>query len=239
MKTHEQYESELFEKQIDYWPLEEYTRAHDKILHECLNGHKWYAQPVNILRGRGCPECLRKFTKKKNTEQHVADLHKLNKHFSLVDGETYINNKTPLNYTCTKGHISSLRPDLVLRGYGCVKCNNRGRYSKGYFERFPDQKSAVATLYIVELYNTIPICIKVGVTTDVNLCGRLSKIPFKTKLLHKISSTLENAYEIEQDILRDFIDYKYTSSKVFDGHRELLSLNCKELLGNYIREVRL
>lgn len=57
-KTHKQYEMELFEKEVDANPLEEYAGANTAILHECINGHVWSTTPSSLLnRGRGCPRC--------------------------------------------------------------------------------------------------------------------------------------------------------------------------------------
>lgn len=56
-KTHEQYEEQLFEREIDFYPLEKYVSAKQPILHECLKGHKWQVRPDDILKGRGCPTC--------------------------------------------------------------------------------------------------------------------------------------------------------------------------------------
>lgn len=56
-KTHKQYEQQLFDREIDFFPIEQYTKAKDPILHECLKGHIWKVRPDDILKGRGCPKC--------------------------------------------------------------------------------------------------------------------------------------------------------------------------------------
>ena len=240
MRTHADYERELFEKEIDYWPLEEYTRAHDKILHECLEGHKWYAEPANILRGRGCPECKNRFTKKKCTQTHIADLAKSNPYYVLVPGQTYINNKTPLQYQCINGHTSILKPDHVLQGYGCRECSTRGKYSNTYFEKFPHKKSAQAFLYLVELLqNEIPFCFKLGITTQPTVDKRLKQVPFKCNKIIVLDMELETAYNLEQDLLNKYRFFKYKSEKVFDGYTELLTLDCREELVAEIKGVEL
>ena len=57
MKTHSEYEDELFLIQSDSYPLEEYKGATTPILHTCIEDHKWEAAPSDILKGRNCPEC--------------------------------------------------------------------------------------------------------------------------------------------------------------------------------------
>lgn len=57
LKSHEQYESELFELESDCYPLEQYVTNKTPILHVCSKGHEWRAKPNHILAGRGCPSC--------------------------------------------------------------------------------------------------------------------------------------------------------------------------------------
>ena len=56
-KTHEEYESQLMDLEVDYWPIDKYEGALTPILHECLFNHQWKASPSKILSGRGCPFC--------------------------------------------------------------------------------------------------------------------------------------------------------------------------------------
>lgn len=59
-KTHEQYEQELFDKQLEAWPLEKYINACTPIKHTCIEGHEWMARPNTILAGHGCSVCANK-----------------------------------------------------------------------------------------------------------------------------------------------------------------------------------
>jgi len=56
-KTHEQYEQQLLDREIDFYPLEQYIAAKKPILHACIKGHEWNVRPDDILKGRGCPLC--------------------------------------------------------------------------------------------------------------------------------------------------------------------------------------
>ena len=57
-KTHEEYVDELNNINPDIIVLGMYINANTPILHKCLiDGHEWYAQPANILSGKGCPQC--------------------------------------------------------------------------------------------------------------------------------------------------------------------------------------
>lgn len=54
---HARYEEELFNREIDYYPLENYINAVTPILHECLEEHKWRVTPSHVLGGTKCPSC--------------------------------------------------------------------------------------------------------------------------------------------------------------------------------------
>lgn len=57
-KTHEQYVEDLKSVNRDVVPIEMYVDSFTPILHRCLvDGNEWYAKPVNILSGCGCPQC--------------------------------------------------------------------------------------------------------------------------------------------------------------------------------------
>lgn len=55
--SHSDYEMALLERDIDFYPIEDYTGFDVKIKHECLREHVWSARPSAILRGTGCPVC--------------------------------------------------------------------------------------------------------------------------------------------------------------------------------------
>ena len=229
MKTHKQYELELFEKEIDFMPLEQYTLGKVKILHECINGHQFYESPTNILRGRGCIFCSsRGTTKTKTTEQHIKDLSIKNSNFVLKEGQSYINNKSPLIYVCANGHELSFRPSDVLAGYGCIHCVPRGRYTNTYFERFPSDAIKSGILYIAKLSHSDNSFIKVGITvgsTQSDLKKRIVRYnKYSPVVLFAGVLTLKEAFDIEQNLLSMYKKYKYNTDLKFPGHTELLDI---------------
>lgn len=57
-KTMNTYETELFELEIDFFPIEDYIDCQTPIKHECLQGHVWKVKPSHILaQASGCPSC--------------------------------------------------------------------------------------------------------------------------------------------------------------------------------------
>lgn len=131
-KTHEQYEQQLFEREIDYWPLERYVNSKTKILHECLNGHQWEVSPGSILAGYGCPHCYGNI--KKTPEQYIHELKV--KDIKYIPLEPYVNKYTPILHQCLKcpdDFSWKITPDNVLRGHGCPQCaGNRRKTTEQY-----------------------------------------------------------------------------------------------------------
>lgn len=57
-KTHEEYIEELKIVDSNITVLGNYIDSFTPILHKCLiDSHEWYAKPVNVLSGCGCPKC--------------------------------------------------------------------------------------------------------------------------------------------------------------------------------------
>lgn len=58
-KTTEQYIQDLVNRNATFYPVEEYVRSSQPILHECFNGHQWNLRPNDALKGSNCPQCQR------------------------------------------------------------------------------------------------------------------------------------------------------------------------------------
>lgn len=57
-KTHKEYVDELKVTNKDIAVIDTYVNSYTSILHKCLiDGYEWYASPLNILSGCGCPQC--------------------------------------------------------------------------------------------------------------------------------------------------------------------------------------
>jgi len=120
-KTHEQYLNELFEKEIDFLPLEDYSGANVKIKHECINGHVVNKAPSAVLRGHGCAVCNGNALKTK--EQYQSDLIGRD---ILVLGE-YVNNATPMLHKCLDCFTEwAAQPGVVRIKTGCPTCAKSG-----------------------------------------------------------------------------------------------------------------
>ena len=149
-KTHEEYEKELFDIEIDYWPVEQYNGSVTKILHECLEGHQWKITPHNILNGVGCPTC-NSIRQTKTNKQYVQEL--LVKNIKYTPIEPYVNARAKILHECIEKHQWKITPSDILNGYGCPICASYG------FN--PD---APATLYYIHISKSNLEYYKIGIT---------------------------------------------------------------------------
>lgn len=230
-KTAKEYENELFNKEIDYFPvnLDTYVNTHTKIEHECLKGHIWQAEPANILRGRGCPICYGWATKLKSVDQYILDLREKNPSFTIKNKKEYINSKTKLTHTCINGHDILLSPSQALRGHGCSKCSRLGIYNSTYFKKHPETAKIQASVYLLVLTIQDIQALKLGITIDFNTRFKYYK-KFHAVMLVNRSLTLSNAFELEQYLLNKYKGYKINSPIKFDGYSELLSTSIERSL---------
>lgn len=135
MKTHLDYETELNNREIDYFPIDIYINKTTKIRHTCLKEHEFYMAPTDILRGRGCPTCKGKFLKTLDTYKGEC----LNLGYECLSLE-YKGNKVKLEHKhIICGHTWYTRPNDIISGYGCPNCNpNRLKTPEEYQESVKD-----------------------------------------------------------------------------------------------------
>lgn len=149
-KTHQEYENQLFQREIDYFPLEDYKGTHVPILHECLHEHKWLARPKHILSGHGCPSCAG--NKLKTDEEYKSQI--LDRPF--VSLQPYIRDYVAIKHKCLDcNNIWSAAPSTILRGSGCPMC------CSGSFKN-----SKPGILYHVSLDYLGSTYYKVGITNN-------------------------------------------------------------------------
>lgn len=156
-KTHTEYLEELLLKEIDFDPVEQYAGAKTKILHECIEGHRWSVTPTNILSGKGCPYC-----DAIDTDKYAKKLKLVNP--SIVCVEKYIKSAIPILHKhlyCS--YEWKARPQDILLGGGCPKCNGGILKSEeAYKEELSNTQFSLVDPYIST---------RRAVTHKHNLCG--------------------------------------------------------------------
>lgn len=97
----------------------EYTKAKDKMLFKCPNGHEFKTTWGHFYNdGSRCshPDCLRE--KARLNKQHPYEKIKIDiesEGYILLDN-TYVNSKTKLKMLCPKGHECEITYDNFIRG---------------------------------------------------------------------------------------------------------------------------
>lgn len=227
-KTHAQYEEELFRKEIDYWPVEEYLTNKTPILHECLHGHRWPVSPSSILGGSGCPVCSNKL--QKTTVMYAEEL--LSKELNIKVLDSYKGAKTPILHECKAGHKWKAIPNNVLSGSGCPDCNRVGKYNPTFFSRNPEIAKSPGILYLVVLVNketNVRECLKIGITKGTNFKDVKRRANgfkgYEYRLLKIVKGSLEEVFNLEQSLHKLWANKRHFSSKKFPGHTELFDLD--------------
>ena len=205
MKTHEKYEQQLFDREIYYQPIEPYKGSKHAILHECIKGHQWKAQPSNILAGRGCPRCSNRHMR--NEEEYISDLKTLGITYSIE--EPYIDTNTNIKHRCPDcTNIWSVKPRHILRGHGCPVCMSTG---------FDITKPG--TLYYIRIIYEGTKYYKLGIT-NTSISKRFAKDKDKEiKILYK--KLYENGLEAKEKeayLLRQFSGQRVKNIKILKSH---------------------
>jgi hypothetical protein len=213
-KTHEQYEKQLMDLEIDYWPMEQYNGALNPIIHECLSGHQWPAAPSKILSHKGCPYCSG--VKKKTTETYIEELLSKNIHYTVID--EYISALTPILHECQEGHQWNVTPNKILAGRGCPSCAKYG---------FNKQKPAILYYIKITSYHE-EVYYKIGITNR-DVADRFFRDKDKTIqiLLQKEFATGINARLEEQSILSKYKDKRVSVPSFLKsgGNTELFEID--------------
>ena len=94
-----------------------YKNAHTKLLWECSKGHRWEAKPYQVKQRAWCPLCAH------TTKRTIEEMHQVAaERGGMCLSDTYVNNATKLLWECSEGHQWQATPNLVLKGYWCVRC---------------------------------------------------------------------------------------------------------------------
>lgn len=158
-KTSLEYNQQLFEREIDYWPVEEYIDARTPIIHECLKGHKWNVKPSNILGGSNCPQCDRQ------SKMYTTESYRQSIKYEVL--EPYKGSKTKILHRCEQGHEWYVRPNDVINGVGCPLCAkyafNRDMPAIVYYVLIDDKyyKIGITNRSVIERFKAEKLEIKV------------------------------------------------------------------------------
>ena len=175
--------------------------------------------PTAILRQEhGCLRCCSEETSKIRTLSNTTFQAKLNsKHAgNITTTNEYKGTNTPLEFTCKRHKTTfSSTPFNVLQGRGCKICGGLLKYKK-YL-----QEPTILYYIYLEDYDLY----KIGITIQrVGIKQRMYGVK-NYKVLNTVIFNLgSDAYEAEQQILKDYKHLKYTGDKIMHaGNEELFT----------------
>lgn len=113
-----------------------------------------------------------------------------------------------------------------------VKAVNTGRYSEGYFNRYPEEAAQRATLYVARLFvDGADDLVKIGITQKTP-ANRLCQLPMQYEILQTYHSTLIESWRIEQMFIKKMAHLQFHfdgGGMHFDGRNEVFQLTEKQL----------
>jgi len=105
-----------------------YENAHTKLLWECVEKHKWEAEPNNVKRGSWFPQCDAKKWGEKKTLTINEMYHLAQAPAGKCLSKSYENAHTKLLWECAEKHQWSATPaNIKYTGRWCPKCGGSER----------------------------------------------------------------------------------------------------------------
>jgi hypothetical protein len=185
----------------------EYIGSRIKTEFHCSHGHSWMATPDNIIRGGGCPHCI------KSSKEEVN--RRIGGRGIRMTGE-YTNRRTKTEFECINNHKWLATPNAVK---GCPYCATRD--SSGFNPHRP------SWIYIIRFDSYI----KYGISNNIE--QRLNKhkqngafVVTMTKLFEDGSTALR-----WERAVKESFGGKFVSKEVMpDGYTETLCVTKLESL---------
>lgn len=178
--SHNEYVARLIANNGNVIPCEVYKGIEMKIIHVCLAcGHEWEASPNNILRGRGCPECMKRklsaqYTHSEN--QYIAKLSALDVPYVLTGA--YINAKTKTMHKCLicSNEWEATPSNILSHASGCPYCKVQKQILRNSFtdNQFKELLKGKKHPHIKVIGRYINM--KTQIEVLCTQCGRISKM---------------------------------------------------------------
>lgn len=196
-----------------------------------VHGNHEYPPRALLVSEYKCKQCGWKAAadfKLKGYSSFIEKVEKLhNNKYTYPFPEEYENRKSMLTIVCSDHGIFKKTAQKHLAGQGCNRCRLDkliddgiliGGYCEGFFKSYPELEKAEGLVY----YLKVGSAYKIGITRN-KLQGRLRSIKSESKREVKVidtyTTTLRNAFDIEQKILSDFAEdrtFRRWSTEVFD-----------------------
>lgn len=207
-----------------------YNNTRSEVLVECAEHGVFKKNARSLLLGNGCKKCNSKWNeyvtrRRMTTEEFIKKAKDKHENFYSYKKSNYINSRTKITITCPIHSDFEQQAGGHLEGYGCQKCADlkhgdyRPWFIKTYFDRYPEKKDILATLYL--LYNEEENFYKIGITTKDSVEERVKYMSHYTfDIIDKVSDSMYNIAIAEQEILK--VSTRYKPKKRFGGYTECI-----------------
>lgn len=190
-----------------------------------------------LISSHGCSECAsdsRVNLKTKDYEDFIKEAKKVHGdkyNYPIENKEIYENRKSVISIICEKHGEFKKIAQKHLSGQGCFMCNVEkliddgilvGGYNEELFKNNEALRNEKGILYYLSINNGE--CYKIGITKNSGL-DRANALKWKSngdiqdvQVLNEYEDTLENVYNYEQRILKEFADirtYRHYSTELF------------------------
>jgi len=182
---------------------------------------------MGLVKSCGC------YRKEKTTEQghknklsieHVSNVLIKNGYELLSD---YIRSNKKATMKCITCNLIFTRKisTSLYNANGCPSCSKslNGFIGAEFFKKNPHMKSKPCKLYLIEFEGNNEHFWKIGLTRQ-NINSRLSKIPYASKVVQTFEKTLEEVYEIERQIKKQYKPFRYFPKLNFNGKSECFKI---------------
>lgn len=207
------------------YTLVDYISSRDKVCLRCNTCSNIFNQtPNNHLRGEGCPQCaigvsarIQLAKAANNFVEKALAIHGTKYTYTLFN---YTGNKVKGKIGCVIHGVYEQTPDAHLRGQGCPCCAISG------FD-----KSKPAIVYYLKVAYSGTILYKIGITNkSVNERFNNEDLDKITVLKIWEYDIGADAYDIEQQVLKQHKEYKYLGEPILSsGNTELFTIDVLQL----------
>lgn len=215
----------------DYTPTI-YTLSSSPVLIRCKQHGNFTQRPNDHLRGQGCPDCgmlSRRQTRSVGTEafiQRAKQVHGNKYDYSKV---VYAGTHAKVTITCPIHGDFDQKPNNHVSGkQGCKQCfhaRHPGRYVAHKFG------TSISTdlpgiFYVIKYQQNDEQFIKIGITKHTAKQRHAGKTKsYNTTTLVELNTTLQHAFELEQQLKEDLANYKYMPLNLHEGHTECFAID--------------
>lgn len=183
-----------------------YINSDSKVCIICPEHGQFYQTPRDHLNnGTGCPKCAISTSSKArahNINLFITKSKEIHKDKYDYSNSEYINNHTNLKIICPEHGEFYQTPATHIRKSGCPECGNLNSR-----KRYINRKT---TIYYIKLTLEDKTWYKIGITSKSTIFKRFSaESHLNIEVINtKVFESGKPAYELEQEILKEFDSYK-------------------------------